>query len=135
MDPIAHEVWKALAGPYYDELVQSQEKSIAHLSHVDSQVRMAAINICDLFWDCSTDGAFVEACRAIAMTDPDEFVRSLAIGAFGKAFQSSRDPVASQFLAGVVKASETSARVRMAAYWALREVQIGSTLQDKVVSL
>jgi hypothetical protein len=132
MNNVTQEVWKDMAGPFYDELVQSKEKALTHLSNPDSHVRIAAISVCDLLWNCSVDAAFVDACRTMARTDPDDSVRIHAIEAYGKALQSSQDRAASQFLADLVKARMNSEQVRMAAYWALREIQMGSTDHDVI---
>jgi hypothetical protein len=132
MNATTQEMFKDLAGPFYDELVQSKEKALTHLSNPDYRVRVAAINICDLLWNCSVDTAFVDACRTMARTDPDESVRTQAIGALGKALRSSQDSAVSQFLANTVKARTASELMRMAAYWALCEIQMGWTDRDVV---
>ena len=132
---LAHEVCKELAGSLYDKLVQSKENAMAHLFDADHNVRKAAFYICDSVWKCSADIDFVNACRIIGVTDPDESVRVHAIGSYGKALQSSQDPAASQFLADLVKDRRISSGVREAAYWALREIQLGLTEEDNVTQL
>jgi hypothetical protein len=129
---LPEEIWKEMAGPVYSDLVQSKEKALANLFHADSNVRTAAIHICDSFWNYGQDIKFVNACRKIAAADPVETVRAHAILSFGKAYQSSKDLSASQFLADIVMDNGNSFGLRMAAYWALREIQIGLTEEDTV---
>lgn len=125
-------VWKDLAGPLYDELVQSTQAAMAHLFDPSSDIRFVALDICDRLWDCSGDVEFVDACRQIAATDPDDSVRARAIESFGKAFRSSKNPSASQFLADIVKDSKRSDGVRTTAFRALREIQLGLTEDDEM---
>jgi HEAT repeat protein len=134
----AQDVWKDFAGDCYPELVRTKEAALEYLFHPNSKVRIAAIHICDSVWNCSADPDFVAVCRQIAETDVDEDVRVHAISTLGKAFEASKDPSLSQFLARIVKSSENSEELRKEAYWALREVQFGWTLDDnekKAVSL
>src|SRR5262245_14773018 len=124
------EALKDLAGPLYDELIESKAKAMARLLDPASSIRIAAINICDVVWHCLGEPVFVNTCRTIAAADPDDSVRVHAIGAFGRALRSSQDHPSSQFLANLVRNKESSEEVRMAAYWALREVQLGLTDED-----
>jgi hypothetical protein len=126
------DVWKDLAGNCYPELVRSKESALAHLFDTDSNVRIAAINICDRLWNCSADQEFVVACRRIADADIDDSVRVHAVSKLGKTLQSSKDRSTSLFLAQIVKSANISEDLRRAAYWALREVQFGLTEEDNV---
>ncbi|MFL5245219.1 MAG: HEAT repeat domain-containing protein, partial [Gemmataceae bacterium] len=103
-----------------------------HLFDPNPTVRKAAIGICDIHWNCSSDMGFINACRELAGSDPDQSVRADAIRSLGKALESSRDPSASHFLANVVKDGDKSQEERAAAYWALREIHLGLTEQDNV---
>jgi hypothetical protein len=132
---VTDQVWRDLAGPLYDDLVQSKKIAFAHLSDPNSNVRIAAIHICDRLWDGSRDDEFVNACRTLAVADPDDSVRVHAISSFGKALRSSRDLAASQFLADIVKDGNNSEKVRREAYWALREIQSGLTETDSIKRL
>lgn len=129
---VTSQVWKELAGPHYGELILSKKAALAHLFSADRNVRIASIHICDQVWECSSDTEFVNACQRIAATDADDSVRVHAIEAFGRAFQSSQDPAASEFLAGIVRNRNSSEEVRKTAYWALREVQMGLSEEDTV---
>ena len=55
-----------------------------------------------------------------------------AIDAFGRSFQTTQDASASQFVADLVKDSKSSEEVRRAAYWALRQIQLGLTDEEIV---
>lgn len=132
---LTHEVWKDLAGPLYDELVQDKAFAFEHLVNPNGNIRIAAINIYGSLWNGSTDPAFVNACRQIAATDPDNSVRAHAISAFGQALRSSHDAVASRFLADVAKDCNSSEAVRIAAYWALREIQLGLTEEELIMRM
>jgi HEAT repeats len=129
---VLRDVWKAMAGSSYDELLRSKESAIAHVFDANSDVRSAAISICELHWRCYSDDRFVDACRKIAATDCNEAVRVHAIGALGTALRSSGDNRASQFLADTVKDDRSAHDVRIAAYWALREVQMGPIDRDVI---
>jgi hypothetical protein len=76
--------------------------------------------------------SFIAACQTLALTDPDDSVRTEAIASFGKAHESTRDPFASQFLASISKNTGNTQNVRAAAYWALRVIQMGVTEEDLV---
>jgi hypothetical protein len=120
-----HEVWREFAGAQFDELMRNQDSAFEHLNSPNKNVRIAAINICDFVWHASTKPEFVAACRRIAESDPDVAVRIHGIEAYGRAMESTRDPLASRFLANLVKDTKSPDDVRRAAYWALREVQWG----------
>jgi len=66
------------------------------------------------------------------MHDTDDFVRAQAISCLGKSLESTQDHSTSQFLAHVTKDNRNSERVRKAAYWALRQIQIGLTEKDEI---
>jgi hypothetical protein len=129
---ITQAVWKDFAGTLYDDLVRSKESCLKHLSNPDSNVRIAAIHVCDSHWNCSADATFLDACRKLATTDPHDAVRAHAIASLGKAMRSSQDFSTSRFLADLVKNPDSSEDVRKEAYWALREVQLGLTEEDAV---
>lgn len=132
---LRHEVWKDLAGSLYDELVQSEERAMAHLFDADRNLRIAAIDICHSVWNCSANVGFLNACQDVAAADPDDSVRTHALEIFGAALESSQDPSACQFLADLAKDGTNPEEVRRAAYWALREVQLGLTEEDNIKRL
>ena len=129
---MTHEVWKELAGSRYDQLVASKEIALGLLFDADRNVRIAAINVCDSYWKCSSDIEFVTACRKIAALDNDDSVRAHAIRSLGTALRSSKERLTSGFLANLVTDEDSSDEVRKAAYWALREIQFGLTEEDVV---
>ena len=129
---VTDDVWKDLAGSRYPDLVRTKEAALAHLFDSDSNVRIAAINICDSLWKCSADREFIAVCRKIADTDVDDSVRIHAASMLGKALRATKDSSASQFLAKIVKSDGSSTDLRRAAYWALREVQLGLIEEDNV---
>ena len=126
------ETWRELAGPLYDELIRSKEAALSRLFAPERDVRIAAIHICQSTWQCSTDSRFLDSCRRLANTDPDDLVREHAASSLGMALCASQDRSTSQFLAALAKNGVTPQHVRMAAYWALREVQLGLTEEDLV---
>jgi hypothetical protein len=128
----ANEVWKDLAGPAYLDMVRSKEAAFEHLFNPDSNVRIAAINICASRWECSGDAEFVNACRTLAAVDIDTSVRAHAISALGEAFRETRDSSISQFLADTITLHKKADELGTAAYWALREVQVGLTEEDLI---
>ena len=73
-----------------------------------------------------------DSCRRLANTDPDDLLREHAASSLGTARCASQDRSTSQFLAALAKNGVTPQHVRMAAYWALREVQLGLTEEDLV---
>ena len=127
-----HDLWRELAGSVCDELLRSRESALVHLFDEEPNIQIAAINICDTFWNCSSSATFTDACRTLAATDPDDAVRIHAIEKYGKAFQSSHSPSASQFLADLICDKKNSEEVLQSAYWALRQVQLGLTEEDVV---
>lgn len=127
------QVWRELAGPTFDELMRCKEAAVAHVFDNDPNIRVAAINICDSVWRCSGDADFLKACCNLALSDPDDWVRSHAIDAYGRAMKSSRDRAASRFLAQIVKDETNPARVRRTAYFALQEVQSSLSEEEQIV--
>ena len=124
------EVWRGLAGPLYEDIMQSKGTALANLSHMDKNVRIAAISICCRHWDCSRDADFLNACRTIAATDPDGSVRGEAIDAIGEALEGSQDASVSRFLADLAADADAADDVRRRAYLALRAIQVGLTEQE-----
>lgn len=127
-----HDIWRRAAGAAYEDLVRSKETALRHLFDEDWKVQAAAISICQFTWRCLADARFVDACRELAATAANDRVRAGALSAFGEALRSSQDASESRFLAGIVTDVRNSKYVRMAAYWALREVQFGRTEEDSV---
>ncbi len=128
------EVWRGLAGPLYDALVENREAAFLHIFNTDWKVRIAAIHVCQSAWQGSADRRFVDACRQLAGNDPNDLVRQVAIHSFGEALRSSKDVSACRFLAAIVNSALNSEQVRRAAYFALREVHLGLTEEDFVRS-
>jgi hypothetical protein len=135
MNQTTQKLWKALAGPLYEELLRSKETAFAHIFDANDDIRIAAIQIFDSHWNGSMDVEFQTACREIATSDSSDSVRVSAIGSIGKAMQCSRDANVSRLLADITKGNSASDRVRHAAYWALREVQSGTCEKDVMLRL
>jgi len=66
------------------------------------------------------------------MNDPDARVRNVAIDSLGAAYRDTKDPDVSHLLADIVLRADLSKDLRLVAYWALREVQLGVTSEDLV---
>jgi hypothetical protein len=116
---------KDLAGPHYEAMMRNKEAAISYLSAPDYETRIAAILLCESTWGCGVDPRVLDACRQIAGSDGDDSVRCCAVSSLGRALNSTRSPDASQFLARIAKDPKNAMDLRITAYWALREVQLG----------
>ncbi len=103
---------------------------MALLGHAEPKVRIAALSVCNRYWDCSLDPRFLATCRAIAATDGDDGVRGAAVDAIGATLAGTRDASASRFLADIATDDRVSDVVRERAYFALRAIQFGFSEQD-----
>jgi hypothetical protein len=128
----AHEFWSEFAGIHYHKMMESKQAALALVFHPDRNVRIAAIQICDTVWNCTTDASYVEICRNVIKDDCDAVVRASAISAIGKAFRSSQSPEVSKFLSKFIAVDMDVIEVQSAAYWALREVQLGLLEEDLI---
>jgi len=70
---------KELAGPQFQEMLQSKECALTMLSSPDCDLSEAAILVCEAFWKCGRDSRVVEACRSIINSDAEEPKRIAAI--------------------------------------------------------
>lgn len=127
-----HAYWRTTAGDAYVGLVHSKDASISLMNDANPAVRITAISVCDLHWKCSGDQNFRATCQRLAMNDPDERVRNVAIDSLGAAYRDTKDPDVSHLLADTVLRADLSKDLRLVAYWALREVQLGVTSEDLV---
>ncbi|MCE9561781.1 MAG: HEAT repeat domain-containing protein [Planctomycetes bacterium] len=132
---LSQDIYKDLAGSSYPDLIQNKGAAFAYLSSPNRDLRVAAINVFATLWNKPIDPDFVNICRTIAASDPIAFVRIQAIEALGPVFQSSRDESISQFFANLVNDPTQSLEARQAAYWALREVQLGVLEVDQIKRL
>lgn len=130
---ILDEILKELAGPHFGRLAHRKDVAMAYLNDEDPNVRIAAIRLCDRIWNCSDDPHFLDACRTIAAADPVVSVCVHAIDTLGRAFRATKNPGLSTYLVSIVKDDTRPDRVRKAAYFALREVQIGLTEMEMVI--
>ena len=132
MKPWHESMIRMLAGNDYGKLLDTQENTLAFLRHGSERTRRAAISACVHYWKCHTSHEFLRVCRGLAEADPSDSVRAYAIDAIGRAFDSSRDPEISRFLADICEAGGTPAVIREATYWALRRVQLGRSPEEMV---
>jgi len=116
---------RELAGPYYTDMMQSQESTLRYLSSGDPGIRIAAVLACVSNWGCGSHSEVVRACIEIAGSEVGERFRACAAGLLGTVLSSTRDTNASRFLANLVLDSMSSSAIQSAAYWALREIQYG----------
>ncbi|MEX2121162.1 MAG: hypothetical protein WD847_16335 [Pirellulales bacterium] len=114
-----------LAGAHYEEMNRSKEAALAFLSAPNYRTRLAAILICEQVWHAASEPRVLEACRSIAESDADDSIRDASICVLGRALSSTKDPIASLFVARIVLDSQNSAELRTSAYWVLREIQYG----------
>ena len=116
---------REFAGPHYEDMMRSKGAALGYLSARDDRVRLAAILVCKTTWNCAGDSEVMDACRSIASSRAEEFVRICAIDLYSIALTSTGDADASRFLANLVLDSANSNEVKRGAYFALRMVQHG----------
>lgn len=114
-----------LAGAHIDVLMRSKDAAVKLLSASDLNLQLAAILICESTWKCGANAALIDACRKIITSSAADSYRISAIGVLGRALSSSKELDVSVSLANVILDCENSDDVRLDAYWALREVQLG----------
>lgn len=71
-------------------LFRSKEAALSRLFAPERDVRIAAIHICQSTWQCSTDSRFLDSCRRLANTDPDDLVREHAASSLGMAYAPAK---------------------------------------------
>ncbi len=102
-------------------MLSSLEAALVYLQHADPKVRLAALWISSERWP--SDNRISLHCERLALSDPDEQVRAVAISSLGACYIGSRNNRISSLLATIVASEQNPKSLRFAAYIALLEVQ------------
>jgi hypothetical protein len=92
------------------------------LAHEDEQIRYIAMSVLALHWDLKH---YAQTFQSMGRTDPDEFVRQMAVSNVGFLLRGSRDREACRFLLGIFRDPAQPACMREEAYEGLVEIWQG----------
>jgi hypothetical protein len=112
--------WEEKAGENTDMLT-SPELALAYFEHLDPQVRIAATSVASERWPSHPEIA--AGCERLALDDPDEDVRAVAVVSLGVLHSQSGDDRISRVLARIVRDETSSINLRRAAYAGLLMIQ------------
>ena len=92
------------------------------LAHTDPQIRYIAVNVLAIHWDMKH---YAKTFQQLALTDPEDDVRQIAVSAVGFLLRDSRDVDAARFVLGILRDPAQPAWIRESAYGALEEIWLG----------
>jgi len=92
------------------------------LAHDDDQIRYIAMSVLATHWDLKH---YAQVFQSMAQSDPDEFVRQIAVSDVGWLLRGSRDHDAGRFLLGIFRDPVQPTRIREEAYEGLVEIWQG----------
>lgn len=111
--------WRERAGHEVDLMVESRAKAVEFLSDPRPAHRSAALAMLMYEWKAAQDADFRKLCEALALYDPSDDVRQLALIDLGSCYEDTSDPRVGKLLAQIVVDSTLSDKIRAAAYSSL----------------
>jgi hypothetical protein len=120
MEPENLQQLEMLIGPDVKLLIASREATERHLDDPDAKLRWASVMLLVHHWGFPEE--FKKKCEEIAFHDPDQKVRSGALGALGTLFSGTYDRRIGKLLASVVCNNSENYSNRVSAYRSLLRV-------------
>lgn len=114
------DAWEKLVGPAVDEMMQSRATAEGFLTDRDSKRRLVALSVLIHHW--KPDANLAVIAENLAVNDPDDEVREVALVAVGACYASTADKRISALLAEATSDTTRPERLRKAAYLALFQV-------------
>jgi hypothetical protein len=111
---------EAFVGPGLQVLLHNRQLTEAYLDEKDAKMRWAAVVLLTYHW--SPTNEFKDKCQYLALHDPDNLVRSKAIGSLGACFAGTGNRRVENLLGTLVANEDESYTSRRSAYAALFRV-------------
>lgn len=117
VDPHVENRLRKLAGAHYDTMLVDKEKTTAFIAHPDPSIREAAVQLAYQHWEIKDE--LSAKYEELALSDPSEGVREVAISALGRVYSRTKDARIGRLLAGIVRGEETGEQSRLTAFVSL----------------
>ena len=99
-----------LAGPFLEQMLHSLPAAESLLANPDAKVRLAALLILRQNWKPVN---FRQICENLALKDPDEQVRDVAVISLGRFYHGTNDADVGRFVANLVHDPSRTTRMRI----------------------
>lgn len=112
--------YRKLAGPSAEALINDKKEALKSIYSADPAVREVALHLAAFYWDMSDE--ISEFCEHLVHSESNERIRIIAIKVLGLSYSETKEMRIGRLLAAIVKDENCSADLRVAAYFALIQV-------------
>jgi hypothetical protein len=117
IEPLVQARLQRLAGPHLQTMLSSAAATVQFLTHVDPQVRQAALQLAYRHWNITNKLA--SQYERMAFSDSDTEVRDTAIRALGTCYARTKHARIGHLLAALVRDESVSEGIRLTAFTSL----------------